>query len=279
MAEKKKSEKPKSESLSNSEDPGAPTPLGEIEQGPSKFEEFLEKNQKMLLIASLAIVLGASGWIVFKGMRESKETSAGEAIVAAKDIGDFRNVSEKFPGTPAAGTAQVLLAREQWADGLQDDAIGTLREFITNDPKHAARASARLALAKYLRARDQAEEASTILKELATDENSKHVAHLALIRLGDLENTNGNVEAARDYYTQAQESEETSGMLTDRLITSRLDTVGVSLPVTVPTPEQPKKPAPRIRPPLLPRDAPDNTAPDPPQIGRASCRERVSKQV
>jgi hypothetical protein len=32
------------------EEPSSPAPLGEISHGPSKFEEFLDKNQKKLIL-------------------------------------------------------------------------------------------------------------------------------------------------------------------------------------------------------------------------------------
>ncbi|NIP98969.1 MAG: hypothetical protein GWO24_38455, partial [Akkermansiaceae bacterium] len=91
--------------------PGSVTPLGEIEQGPSKLDSFLENNWKVLLLASLLVVFGAAGWVIVNGLRNAKETSAGEALVRAKDMGDFRDVIEGFTGTPSAGTAQLLLSK------------------------------------------------------------------------------------------------------------------------------------------------------------------------
>ncbi|NIP98970.1 MAG: hypothetical protein GWO24_38460, partial [Akkermansiaceae bacterium] len=61
-----------------------------------------------------------------------------------------------------------------------------------------------------------------------------------MIRLGDLENANGNEDRAREFYTKAKEFEEKMSPFTEQIITSRLDNLGVALPVTVPRPEPPK---------------------------------------
>ena len=261
MAEKNKSEpRRKSDAPANPEGPDSPNPLGEIEQGPSKFEQFLENNQKMLMIVCLLVVVGVSGWIIVKGMREAKETSAGEALVASQDMGDFRNVIEQFAGTVAAGTAQVQLARAQWEDGLYADSITTLRDFIDNNPDHAIEPTARMLLSSYLLEDGESEEALSLLKALADDGKAAHIAPMALIRIGDYESALGNENAARKAYERAADPEAKNSPLTSRLATSRLDMLGVQLPTTV---ERPKPPPPKIFPPLLPTDAPDNTAPAP----------------
>jgi len=265
MAKNNKSEAPsKSDPLQKNEEPDSPTLLGEIEQGPSKFEEFLENNQKKLLLFCLLVVIGVSGWIVIKGMRDAKERSAGEALVAARDMGDFRNVIEQFAGTPAAGTAQVELAKKQWDDGLREDAIKTLKDFIENNADHAAHPSARMALASFYFDDGEIEQGTAILEELADDKQAGHVAPLALIRLGDVKSAAGNVEAAREAYTRVSDSQSKSAPQVKLLATGRLNTLGVTLPISIPRPD-PNKPAPRpIRAPLLPEDAPDNTALDVP---------------
>lgn len=211
MAKNNTSEDPsKSDPLQKNEEPDSPTPLGEIEQGPSKFDEFLENNQKKLLLFCLLIVIGVSGWIVINGMREAKERNAGEALVAAKDMGDFRNVIEQFAGTAAAGTAQVELAQRQWEDGLREDAIKTLKDFIENNAAHAAHPSARMALASFYLEQGEMEQGTALLEELADDQQAGHVAPLALIRLGDVESAAGNVEAAREAYTRVSDPESKS---------------------------------------------------------------------
>ena len=48
------------------EEPTHPAPIGEIEHGPSKFEQFLDQNQKKLIIGVLVIIAAVSTLIVMR---------------------------------------------------------------------------------------------------------------------------------------------------------------------------------------------------------------------
>ena len=93
MAEKKKSEDTgKSDAPEQQEGPENPALLGEIEQGPSKLEEFLDAHQKKLFCLVGLLIVGVSGFIIVDGLKEKKEVDAGQALVSSKDREDFENL-------------------------------------------------------------------------------------------------------------------------------------------------------------------------------------------
>ena len=152
MAAKQKSEETGSPSApGRSEESGPTSPLGEIEQGPSAAERFLEANGKKLLLLVGLAVIGTGALIVASGLKEVQEEKAGEALVSAKDPGDFRNIIDGFPGTAAEGTARLRLALLLWDEGERDSAKKVLEDFIAQTPDHPAQPPARMTLSSFLR--------------------------------------------------------------------------------------------------------------------------------
>ncbi|MBL48208.1 MAG: hypothetical protein CMP28_04560, partial [Roseibacillus sp.] len=160
MAEKKKSEDTgNSEPSEQQEGTDNPALLGEIEQGPSKLEQFLEAHQKKLIALVLALIAAVSSYIIVSGVREGKEVKAGEELISAGDSDDYRNLIKDRPGTQAAGTAQIELARALWDEGQEDTSKETLRDFIAGNAEHPAQPNARMILASYLLEQGEEEEA------------------------------------------------------------------------------------------------------------------------
>lgn len=213
-----------------------PTPLAEIDHGPSKFEQFLEDNLKKIILAAFLLVLGVAGYIVVSGMETAKDTSAGEALQAASDIAAYRDVIENFPATPAAGSAALFIAEQQWKDGSQEESISTLRSFISDSPDHPAVGNARLSLASHLIAQEKAEEAKPLLEEIAKDPKSKHIAAFALLTLGDLAAQEGHEDSARTHYESALNDFPDSNPSTNSLATRRLSLLGVESPAKISAP-------------------------------------------
>ena len=160
MAAKQKPEdtgSPSAPGLSEESDPA--TPLGEIDQGPSAVDRFMEAHQKKLLILIGLLVLGSGTVIVISGMKDIRETQAGEALVAARKPSDFRDLIGKFPETAAEGTAQLQLARSLWDEGAGEDAKKILENFIERTPAHPAQPAAEMALSSFLREEGEQEKA------------------------------------------------------------------------------------------------------------------------
>ena len=85
------------------------------------------------LIAVVLLILAVGAWTFW----QSQQRSAAETLysVSAGPEG-WRAVVEKFPGTVAAGNAQLRLAEAFRTEGKTDEAASTLETFVAAQPEH-----------------------------------------------------------------------------------------------------------------------------------------------
>jgi len=184
--------------------PESPTPLAEISQGPSAFEQFLDNNQKTLVILTILLALGAAAFVVYRGIEKSRQQTAGAELNKATDLAALQAVVKDHAGTQAAGSATVLLADRQWSDGQQDAAITTLRDFVAANSGHPASATARASLGAKLMAQGKAADATAVFEEIVGDPAARFIAPYALISLGDIAKAAGDLEKAESSYTRVK---------------------------------------------------------------------------
>jgi predicted negative regulator of RcsB-dependent stress response len=221
-------------------DPTAPdaTPLGEILQGPSKFEEFLEKNQKILLGTTVLVAIGILIYNVTNTVREDKNNEAAGALVAANDIAGLESVRTDFPDSPAAITAEFLLARKLWESGQEDASISALRDFIAKHPNKPVSNMARQALANSLLSQGKTADAASVFEEVVNDATSSFLVPSALIALGDIASKNNEKDKAKSYYQKVTTDYATSDL--KQTAQERIDFLTFELPLEV----EPPPPAP-----------------------------------
>lgn len=227
----------------------SPTPLAEISQGPSAFEQFLDKNQKNLVILTILLVIGAAALVVYRGIEKSRQETAGADLNKAADLAALQAVVKEHAGTQAAGSAMVLLADRQWSEGQQDTAITTLREFIAANPDHLALPTAQASLGAKLMAQGKAADATAIFQEIADDPKARYIAPYALISLGDIAKAAGDLEKAEASYSRVKKDFPDSNF-TDTA-NRRIATLKAKPPVEVEPPPAPA-PAPKATPPASP---------------------------
>jgi predicted negative regulator of RcsB-dependent stress response len=184
--------------------PESPTPLAEISQGPSAFEQFLDNNQKNLVIFAVLVAIGAAAVVVYRGVEKGRQESAGAGLSKATDLAAYQSVVQDHAGTQAASSAMILLAERQWEEGQQDIAIATLRDFIAANASHPAYPSARASLGSKLMAQGKAAEATTVFQEIADDPKARFIAPYALISLGDIAKVAGDLEKAEASYSRVK---------------------------------------------------------------------------
>ena len=187
-----------------------PRPLAEISHGPSAFEAFLDRNQKGMVVVAILLAIAGGTVIVVRGLKQAAAEEAGAALSKASTVAEFQAVAKEHPKSPAAGSAQILLADKLWADGDQDGAIETLRGFISGNPDHPALPSAKANLASRLLQQGKDGDAEPLFRELADGTGSTFLAPYALINLGDLAKKAGKLDEAEQHYTRVQDSFGTS---------------------------------------------------------------------
>jgi len=182
-----------------------PRPLAEISHGPSAFEAFLDRNQKGIVGAAVLLTLVGAGWMVMNRLKEAAAEEAGAALSKAETVTDLQAVAKTHPDSPAAGSAQILLADKQWESGDQDAAIETLRSFLAAHPAHPGVASARASLASRLAQQGKTGDAEPLFLQVANDAGSRFLAPYALVALGDIKKTAGKTDEAGELYKRAQD--------------------------------------------------------------------------
>ncbi len=238
----------------SSEHPESPTPLAEISQGPSAFEQFLDKNQKNLVILTVLLVIGAGALVVVRGIDKSSKQTAGAALNKAADLTALQAVIQEHAGTPAAGSAMVLLADKQWNEGQQDAAISTLQNFIAANRDHAALASAQASLGAKLMAQGKSADANAAFQQIVDDPKARFIAPYAMISQGDIARAGGDLDKAEVFYRRAKTDFPDSSFA--NTASERIASLRALPPVEVDAPPTPA-PEPEVAAPtLVPMPAP-----------------------
>lgn len=180
------------------------TPLAEINLGPSKFEQFLENNQKLLAVLLALLVISSAAYIVFRGVEKSREHSAGASLGQAKDTSALQEVINQHANTNAAASAKLLLADMLAAEGKSEAATQALQNFIATHADHAAKPTASAKLAALLMSQGKTAEASAIFQAIASDPRARYIAPYALICLGDIAKAGGDSAKAESYFNQVK---------------------------------------------------------------------------
>ncbi len=175
-----------------------PIPLGEIVQGPSAFEQFLDRNQKMMAFSAIAVALGVGGFMVYKTIAEDHALSAGAAYSSAQDIADLEKVKQEYADTAASATASLAIAEKQWGNKQEDEAISTLRQLIQDFPKHPAAAIAQQTLGNRLLAQGKTGDAELAFQAVIDNPQSAYLAPAALVALGDIAKKAGDLTKAEE---------------------------------------------------------------------------------
>lgn len=177
-----------------------PVPIGEIVQGPSAFEQFLENNQKLIAGSAVAIALAIGGVMVYRTIQQDHAAEAGAALSAAKDIASLEKVKVDFADTPSSVTAAIGIADKLWSSGQQDEAIAALKEVIGKFPQHPASVVAQNTLGHRLMAQGKYADATAAFQTVVDRENERFLAPSAMIAMGDIAKKEGNLEKASELY-------------------------------------------------------------------------------
>lgn len=227
-------------------------PLAEITHGPSALEQFLDRNQKNLLVLLVLLIVGVIAFVMYRGVQDGKRLAAAQALFQANDIDALKKVIAEHAGTPSAGTATLKLAEQEWEKGQKEESIATLRSFLAQPAAHAAEPAAHASLAAKLMAEGNNSEAITIWENLLDDPAASYLAPFALLSLGDIALAAGDTEKGKRYYEQAQSEHATSAF--NQQISQRMAAVHAAHPTPVDPPapaittaeELPSQPTPLI---------------------------------
>ena len=227
--------------------------IGEIAHGPSAFEQFLDNNQKMLIIGGLILILGVVAYVVVDGLKKNAEKEAAAVVSAATTIPELKSASEEHSGTNAAGTALYKIAMQQWSDQRQDDAIATMEKFVGEYPAHPLVPNAKAAVGSYNLQLGNLDKAKSSFQEVVDLGLGHELYGTSLLNLGDIAMREGDDDGAKALFEQLVNDLEArpGGAMVREMAQKRLEIVGV----TPPTAEKVEAPvAPKPATPALPAE-------------------------
>ncbi len=165
-------------------------------EAPPALELLLEKHSKKILALLLALVIGICVAFVMRALHAEKLVAASQAFTDAESKDDFKQVAEDEKGTPAGGSALLMLASRHESFGEYEEARDALLEFTKEYPKHPRYQQGLFDLALMSEQLGQAEEASKYLSEVAN--SSSELAPLALLRQAEEMAEAGKLKEAKD---------------------------------------------------------------------------------
>ena len=179
-------------------------PLGEISQEPPALEVFLDKHQMKLIVLAIILALGAVAYVIFDGIKQSHEETAGALLAQGEELSELQKVVTEHEGTAAAASAKILVAEKQWDDGEQDDAIASLKALVESDSDSPAKPSAQASLGSKLLAQGKTDEAKAVFESVTKNPDAAYIAPFAWISLGDIALAKEDKDAAQAAYSKIE---------------------------------------------------------------------------
>lgn len=237
--------------------------IGEIELGPSKQEQFLNKHYKKLIVGGVALMVAVSAGICISSFyRQHNDAGSYELFSAAKvrttgnaadpaayDSKVLATVLDEYSDTDAAATAALMegLSLLQ-GEGTSENGISRLEGIAASTQNEFVRARSLAAIASYYMGEGKTEQAAAAWKKVSQLPANAYTA-LAYVSLGDLARNAGDMEMARTYYDLLAKECPTSMLTRSQVAEMRLLVLNADDP-------EPVKPLPTVQPQQLSPYAP-----------------------
>ncbi|MEI8341228.1 MAG: tetratricopeptide repeat protein, partial [Verrucomicrobiota bacterium] len=113
-------------------------PTNTEEAVPAGFDPivfWMENKSKVITYAALLLV-GLTAFAAFQISTQRNKAEAESLFAQATKPEEFKALIQKFPRSLAAGNAQLMLAEALRTDKKYDEALASLRDFVTQFPNH-----------------------------------------------------------------------------------------------------------------------------------------------
>jgi len=142
---------------------------------------FWERYKKEIVAVLVVAVLAAVGFTGYRFYSDRRATAASASLASAKTAQEYQQVIARYPNTPAAADAYLLLAEAQRSEKKFAEANTTLEDFIAKFPQHELLSTARMAMAANLESMGKSDEALAAYQQVATTYPNSYNAPLALL--------------------------------------------------------------------------------------------------
>lgn len=142
---------------------------------------FWERFKKTITAALLIVLIAVIAFTGYRFYSDRRAVAASALLASAKSAQEYQQVIDRYPSTPAAADAFLLLAEAQRNEKKFADANTTLQTFITKYRQHEFVSTARMAMAANLESMGKADEALTIYQQVASAYSNSFNAPMALL--------------------------------------------------------------------------------------------------
>ena len=176
-------------------------PVAKFDHPTTGFENFLEENLKMILIAGAVIFVGVMGYLAFAHFSEKAAAEEANAFTSAATIEEYRKVISEYPGSLAAGNSQLMIAKKlAGEEDKRADAISELKTFIESYGDHPQHAQGQFLLGTLLIEDGDAKAAEAEFDKLIGQHADSYLAPYAKLYKGDFAFAAGDTETAKKIY-------------------------------------------------------------------------------
>jgi tetratricopeptide (TPR) repeat protein len=161
---------------------------------------FWDQYRQAILLIGGVVLLGLVGFGIFEFQHAQKMAAGATALDAASSEDDYRQVMDKYAGTPAGGNAALLLAGKLREDKKYDEAITVLQTFLDKYPTHELAGGAELSIGETLEEEGKLDDAVAKYQEMAAKYPDSYAAPLAVIAQANILKSQGKVDDALRLY-------------------------------------------------------------------------------
>lgn len=158
---------------------------------------FWWRFRKEITAVIIIAVLSVTFFGAYRFYANRRASAAASLLASAKSVPDYQRLIERYPKTPAAASAYLLLAAKQRDAKKFAEANAALRVFIDKNPNHELAPTAEIAIAANLESMGENDEALSTYQHVAASHPQNFNAPLALVSAVSLLKAKNRTDEAR----------------------------------------------------------------------------------
>lgn len=162
---------------------------------------FWERFRTTILLVAAAVVISVVAVVLWMINSHNSRLAAQAQFAKASGTEEWQQVIEKYPSSPQAANAYLLLGAAQREAGDLEASTTTFQDFLVKFPKSQLLGEAWLGLAENLDLEGKSAEAIKVLEEIQAGQADSYVAAYAAFLEGRLAVREGRLEDARKIFS------------------------------------------------------------------------------
>jgi predicted negative regulator of RcsB-dependent stress response len=158
--------------------PTAPPPSRDVA---IETRVFWERFKKQITAALIIVLLAVMAFTGYRFYSDRRAAAASALLASARSAQEYQQVIDRYPSTPPAADAYLLLAEAQRNEKKFAEANKTLEMFIAKYPQHEFVSTAKMAMAANLESMGKADEALVMYQQIASTYPNGFNAPMALL--------------------------------------------------------------------------------------------------